>query len=58
MGRRDDEDREYEANSRYDDVSERFSGEFSPCPVCGVMTVDAEGHCEGRFPNDEEEESA
>ena len=34
-----------EYNAQFDDKAERFSGEFSKCPICGTMTVDAGGHC-------------
>jgi hypothetical protein len=47
------EDREYEFNAAFDSVSERFAGEFSPCWNCGALTVDAGGHCEGRFDDED-----
>jgi hypothetical protein len=36
---------EHEFGARFDDVHERFAGEFLPCPICGVGTIDPFEHC-------------
>lgn len=38
---------DHEFNAAFDDVAERFSGEFSPCWKCGAMAIDPVEHCPG-----------
>src|SRR5262245_17232144 len=44
---------DHEAGAAYDDRAERYAGEFSRCPRCGAMSIDAGGHCEGRYSEEE-----
>jgi len=37
---------ETEFNARYDDIAERFSGEFRQCVICGMPTIDPYEHCD------------